>query len=210
VARDEAGDRFARAVGAHAALGDVRRRLEVAAVDPAEQDRLLEESLAKATGYSLVKWGGTTPEQYIDDIALLDSSFVEEAPSGDLAVEPEKVDAGRVRAIDKAVARNGARRYNTGLVHDESGRMVAWTALAVLKTVPWHSWQNITLVDPRHRGHRLGMVAKLVNLRYLMEHEPEVRVVDTWNAEVNRHMIAINEAMGFRAVDAWTNWQLEI
>jgi hypothetical protein len=80
----------------------------------------------------------------------------------------------------------------------------------VRKTVPWHSEQHITLVDPGHRGHRLGLVAKLANLRYLTEHEPRVRAIDTWNAEVNRHMIAINEAMGFRAVDAWMAWQLEI
>jgi hypothetical protein len=88
--------------------------------------------------------------------------------------------------------------------------MVAWSALAVRKTVPEHAWQQITLVDPRHRGHRLGLVAKLVNLRYLQEHEPAVTAIDTWNAEVNRYMIAINEAMGFRAVDAWTDWQIEL
>ena len=43
-----------------------------------------------------------------------------------------------------------------------------------------------------------------------MRHEPQVRVIDTWNAAVNEHMIAINEAMGFRAVDAWVNWQMNL
>src|SRR6266511_3999051 len=32
----------------------------------------------------------------------------------------------------------------------------------------------------------------------------------TANAATNRHMIAINEELGFRAVDAWTQWQHEI
>jgi len=39
---------------------------------------------------------------------------------------------------------------------------------------------------------------------------PGMRYIDTWNAAVNDHMIAINERMGFRAVDAWPNWQMEI
>jgi hypothetical protein len=35
-------------------------------------------------------------------------------------------------------------------------------------------------------------------------------VIDTWNAAVNDHMIAINEAIGYRPVDGWINWQQEI
>ena len=58
--------------------------------------------------------------------------------------------------------------------------------------------------------HRLGMIAKVVNLRTLRAQEPAVRMNDTFNAEVNAHMIAINEAMGFRAVDRWANWQASV
>ena len=55
-----------------------------------------------------------------------------------------------------------------------------------------------------------GMITKAVNLRTMRAHEPAVRIVDTFNAEVNTHMIAINEAMGFRAVDRWANWQVSV
>ena len=34
--------------------------------------------------------------------------------------------------------------------------------------------------------------------------------MDTWNAAVNDHMISINEAMGFRPVDGWNNFQLNL
>jgi GNAT superfamily N-acetyltransferase len=208
--RDDAGDRFAAALGAHAALGEVRRRLDLDTVDLAEHDRLLDEALAKAGGYSVVQWDSTTPEEHIDDVARLDSSFIDQAPMGDLAWEPEKVDADRIRRIDAVLLHYGARRYSTGLVHDETGRLVAWSLVGVRRGVPWHAWQGITLVDPRHRGHRLGLVAKLITLRRLRQREPQVRAIDTWNAEVNTHMIAINEAMGFRAVEAWTDWQVEV
>ena len=81
---------------------------------------------------------------------------------------------------------------------------------ALESTVDDHAWQNVTIVDPDHRGHRLGMWIKVANLRYLMAHEPAVRAIDTWNAASNTHMIAINEAVGFRPVDAWGMWQQEI
>jgi hypothetical protein len=34
--------------------------------------------------------------------------------------------------------------------------------------------------------------------------------VNTWNAGVNAHMVAINESLGFRPIDRWREWQLEL
>jgi GNAT superfamily N-acetyltransferase len=209
-ARDPAGGAFAEAMGMHVALRDVRRRLDLATVDRAEHDRLLAEGWAKADGYSVVQWQEGVPDDYVDDIAALDSSFLGEAPMGDLEWEPEKVDADRIRKVEATRRSYGVREYNTGLRHDATDRIVAWSALSRRRTVPWHAMQTITLVDPRHRGHRLGIVSKVENLRLMLRHEPAVRVIDTWNAAVNTHMIAINEAMGFRPVDAWAEWQMNL
>ena len=62
----------------------------------------------------------------------------------------------------------------------------------------------------RHRGHRLGLLVKIENVRHTLGSERDLRYIDTWNAAENTHMIAINEAIGFRAVDAWVDWQLEV
>lgn len=43
---------------------------------------------------------------------------------------------------------------------------------------------------------RLGLRIKLANLERLRREHPEVRAVDTFNADDNRWMIAVNEAMG--------------
>jgi GNAT superfamily N-acetyltransferase len=201
---------FAAAIGQENKLLDVRRRLDLSTADGAELDRLLAESWPKAAGYRCVQWGNVPPEELIEDLALLDSSFLEETPNGDLDLEPEKVDADRLRLASQVRTQYGARRYETGIVHEATGRLVAWTAMRVAKTIDWHAWQLITLVHPEHRGHRLGMITKVVNLRTLRAQEPAVRVIDTFNAEVNAHMIEINEAMGFRAVDRWANWQASV
>lgn len=209
-ARSSAGAAFATALGATSALLDVRRRLDVAAIDEPALDRMLTEAWSRADGYSLVRWQDRTPDEYVDDVAYLDSRLLEDAPMGDLAWEPEKVDADRVRGAEAALRARGRRTYHSGMRHDESGRLVAWTTLDFGASNRWHAFQQITIVEPRHRGHRLGAIVKIENLRYAGAHEPELRMIDTWNAAANDHMISINEAMGFRSVDGWDNWQLTV
>jgi len=208
--RPEAPAAFAAATGAKAALVDVRRRLDVTTVDQAELDRLLAAAWPRAEGYSLVRWIGDTPERDLDDIGYLDGRLIEDAPMGDLAWGPAQVDADRVRGIEKALNLRGRRRYHCAMRHDATGRIAAWTLLDFGASSPWHAYQQITIVEPRHRGHRLGTIIKIENLRYALANEPGLRVVDTWNAAVNDHMISINEAIGFRPVDSWTNWQLDL
>ena len=206
-ARSGAGAAFAAAMGAAPALGEVRRRLDLSSLDWERLDGLLADGWTRAWGYAVVRWLGTTPEEYVSDVAYLDGRLMEDAPMGDLAMEPQKVDAERVRGAEAAAAARRVRAYQTGVRHDESGRLVAWTLITVNDDVPWHAFQQITIVDPAHRGHRLGIVVKIENLRHALAHEPDLRIIDTFNAAVNDHMIAINEAMGFRPVDAWENWQ---
>jgi GNAT superfamily N-acetyltransferase len=208
--RDDAGSRFAVAMGAKPALEEVRRRLDLTMVDDAGLATLHEAAAAKATGYRLVNWRDRTPEEYLADTAYLNSRLVSDAPMGDLHWEAPKADVARVREAEGAVVASRQRLYATGAVHEETGRMVALTALAVEHSSPWHAWQWITLVEPHHRGHRLGVLAKVENLWFAREHEPELRVLNTWNAAVNDHMISINEAMGYRPVDRWVNWQQEV
>ena len=50
---------------------------------------------------------------------------------------------------------------------------------------------------PEHRGHRLGALLKVANLRQAVQHEPQLEAVHTWNADSNAPMLAVNVAMGF-------------
>ncbi|SDY09049.1 Acetyltransferase (GNAT) family protein [Micromonospora pattaloongensis] len=204
------GSAFAAAVGAVPALAEVRRRLDVSRVDSPALSELLAANAPRAAGYRVVRWHGAVPEEYVEDVAYLDARLSTDAPRGELAWEPEQVDAVRVRETEEAIAAWGLRMYHSGLRHEASGRLVAWTTLELAASTDWHAFQGITIVDPGHRGHRLGLIAKVENLRYVLAHEPALTVVDTWNAASNEHMIAINEALGFRPVDRWVHWQQPI
>jgi GNAT superfamily N-acetyltransferase len=208
--REGAGGAFATAMGASPALHEIRRNLQLSDVDEAALDRLLADAYARAEGYSLVQWSGFVPDEYVDDVAVLAGRMVTDAPMGDLAWEKENIDAERVRADEAIRQLHGSRRYATGMRNDATGHLVALSTLALFRTVAHHAWQGITLVHPADRGHRLGTIVKIENLRYTLAHEPALKVIDTWNAEVNSYMISINDAMGFRPLDAWIDWQQDL
>jgi GNAT superfamily N-acetyltransferase len=201
------GDAFATAVGATAALAETRSRLAVTEAGRDRLDALLAEAWTHADGYRFVRWDGVPPVRYLDQVAYLDGRLIADAPTGDLDWEPENVDADRIRDAEQQRLDRGFERFHGGVEHVATGRLVAWTVLAGHPATADHLWQNITLVDPPHRGHRLGMIVKLENLRHARDHRPGLRAIDTWNASSNTHMLAINVAMGFRPVDSWTQWQ---
>jgi GNAT superfamily N-acetyltransferase len=207
---DAPGAAFAEAVGAEPGLVEVRRRLVIEEGSLPLWLGLLADAVQRAAGYTVVRWVGDTPDEHLDDIAYLTGRMSTDAPMDDLSWEPEAYDAQRIRDREAALAPRGRRIYTTAVVHEESGRLVGFTELCFDPCNRGNAWQWNTLVDPQHRGHRLGTVLKVENLLFTRAHEPELRTVYTWNAASNAHMIAINEAMGFRAVDGWCEWQLRL
>ncbi|MEU8815905.1 GNAT family N-acetyltransferase [Actinoplanes sp. NPDC048796] len=205
VQRHPDGGAFATAMGATTGLEEIRSRLDLATVDQPHLDKLLAEAWAGAGDYRLVQWSGVAPDDIIDDVAYLSGRLLTDSPVGDLAWEAQKVDAERIREDERSRARRGRTTYHSGALRD--GRLVAVTTISVENEKPAQIWQSITLVDPEHRGHRLGLVVKLENLRYVRESDPRVEVIDTFNAASNEHMLRVNRAMGFQPVESLIQWQ---
>jgi GNAT superfamily N-acetyltransferase len=209
--RDPAPAAFAAAVGAHPALGEVRRRLDLATVDTDEWQSRYEEALERAKGYTLLWWPGDAPDDDLAaGIAYLEGRMVTDSPIGDLRIEPERWDAQRVRDAEESLRQRRQPHFHAVVRDDATGRVVGWSALYMEEDEPSHAWQGTTIIDPDHRGHRLGLLIKLENLYRTRAVAAELRYVDTWNAAENTHMIAINEELGFRAVDQWMNWQYDL
>ncbi|WP_420116118.1 GNAT family N-acetyltransferase [Micromonospora sp.] len=204
------GAAFAAALGARPALVDVRRRLDVTALDRDRLAALRAGARSAAAGYRTVRWHGHPQSEHLADLAYLEGRLLADAPLGDLEWEPERVDAERIQGMERALDARGVRRYSVAAVHGESGRLVAWSMLSLAANTTRHAWQQITIVDPAHRGHRLGLLCKAENLEHTLAYEPELSVVDTYNAAANSHMIAINEQLGFRPVAGSTEWQSTI
>jgi GNAT superfamily N-acetyltransferase len=209
-APDEAPAAFAAATGFTSTLPEVQRRLTLGEVDPDVLAGMLAAARAKAAGYRLVQWRDAAPNELVEGVAYLDSRLVADAPMGDLQIEPEKPDVRRQRQIEAVIAARGRHTFHTGAVHEDSGQLVAWTTITTEDDTPWHAWQQITIVDPKHRGHRLGALVKVENLAFFRAARPQVEVVDTFNAAENSFMVSINEQMGFRRMAAFQNWQRDL
>ena len=85
--------------------------------------------------------------------------------------------------------------------------LAAFSVLQFSDEKPWLAEQDDTLVVKDHRGKRLGMLVKISNLRRLARKHPSVERVLTFNAAENQHMLAINEALGFRPAGYDGEWQ---
>ena len=205
-----AGVAFARSLGARPVLTEVRRRLDVRAVADDQLAALIDEAWKHAGDYSLVQWIDRAPADVVDDFAELMGRMSVDAPLEDMEWDPERYDAARVRAREAAWAVMGRRRVTTAARHHATGRLVGYTDIGVSLSRPRVAYQWDTIVRTEDRGHRLGLLIKAANLRLLRETTPAAEIVNTWNAEINTHMIAINEALGFRAVERERQWELLI
>jgi RimJ/RimL family protein N-acetyltransferase len=185
-------------VGFDLALTEVQRELRLPVGDSVLAG--LADGAARAhTAYTLRSWVGPVPDDLLEGWARLTSTLVTEAPMGDLEVEQEAVSTDAVREHEAVIERQGRTKYNTVAI-SASGEVVAYSDLATTIHEPDRAYQWGTLVDPAHRGHRLGVAVKVANLRLLQAERPDLARLTTYNAEVNSHMIGVNEAMGFRPV----------
>jgi GNAT superfamily N-acetyltransferase len=194
-------ERLLREVGARPVLKEVRRLLDLSQEPPVPP-------AAPPPGYRLVRWVDRVPDELVDDMAHLMHRMSTDAPLGEMDWEPEVWDAARYRAREAEAMAQGRTRVAT-LVVSEAGRAVGFTDIGVSRFLPETAYQWETLVDREHRGHGLGLLLKAHNHRLLAERSPRTRWLNTWNAETNTHMVAINEQLGFRPVEYWTEWQLD-
>ncbi|MFF4125029.1 GNAT family N-acetyltransferase [Microbispora rosea] len=207
---DGPGAAFAKVRGFSPAATETRLVLDLRTADWSGLELLRARAVRHATGYSLERWAGPTPDDLLGDMARLAEGMNDE-PLGDLAMEDQRWTADRVRAREEMLARAGQRTYTMIARHTAGGEPAGFTQLVVDAERPegWGRQSSTTVLAP-HRGRRLGLVLKLANITWFRACEPSIERVITWNSVANPHMLAINEAMGFEVFDTWHQWQLDI
>jgi GNAT superfamily N-acetyltransferase len=192
--RDSPGEAFARSAGAEPGIVEIKRMMEPGRLELA---RLREPAERAAADYSLVSWAGLVPDEFVDQAAALYSAL-NDAPNNP-GVAPEVWNAQRVRdSVNVPRQRSSMHHYSIAARHDASGELAALTEMAIDPADPGWGLQLITAVIRKHRGHRLGLLVKIGMLELLATAEPQLARIVTWNAEINEHMIAVNEALGYR------------
>ncbi|HEX3931192.1 MAG TPA: GNAT family N-acetyltransferase [Nocardioides sp.] len=203
--RDNGNVRFARSLGYDVANTEIERRLALP-FDSDRLDRLEAEAAPRHHDYLLRTVVGPVPAELAASYVALKNQLIVEAPSGEMEVEAGQDTVAELAAQDRELVSAGRTRV-AAYALDAAGTVVAYSVAATSNDSHAHVDQWGTLVDPAHRGHRLGTAVKCGVLRALSDGFPGKRYVETTNAETNRHMVAINEALGFEVSQVWGDFQ---
>jgi GNAT superfamily N-acetyltransferase len=198
--------RFAEAAGYAHARSEVRRELRLP-VDPARVEAIERGNVGAAADYDLVSWWRRCPDELVESRARLASTLTADEPHGDLDVESERHDVERVRRWERDLENVGRELACTGAVSRATGELAAMTEIGLPRRGENLAMQFATVVARGDRGHRLGILVKIANLKQIAGHASMPSRICTWNVQSNDHMIRVNEELGFEIAGMAFNWQ---
>ena len=205
---DSAGLLFAEAMGYVAGIEDGMKVVDLIETEPT-WDALEERAASRQGDYRIVTWVDHVPDELVDDYCVLNEAFFDEAPIGEMEIEPEKWDRKRVEEREARNARTGRHELAAAALSPD-GKMVALTEVMVNERVTVRGFQSGTLVDRNHRGHHLGLAIKLANHRLVRATYPDLRILLTGNAGVNAPMNVVNDALGYREIERCVEMQKDV
>jgi GNAT superfamily N-acetyltransferase len=195
---------FARNTGARVTQIELCNAADVTALDLAA----LRAKTQPRSPYVLASWVDACPDDLVTVFADAQTSM-DDAPRGDAPSDASTWTVERLRDQEECWSALGYTALTVAAIHQHSGAVAGYTQL-LLTGRPTTAVQEDTGVVRAHRGHGLGLAVKCANLIALTEHSPTVETVVTWNAESNKYMLAVNDAVGFRAHSRWEEFSLDL
>lgn len=188
---------------------DAQRRLVMADLDWPRLEGLRRSSLEASTAYDVFELSTPAPAAVMDELLELHRAM-NDAPLDDLKVEDDVWSEERLRGNEQAMDHRGIWLRRLVARRRSDGQFGGHTVVAIEHERPHLGFQEDTAVVAAHRGHKLGLRLKIEMLALLASEEPQVLLVDTWNAESNKHMLAVNDALGCVVVARAAEYQREI
>ncbi|TPW72313.1 hypothetical protein [Schumannella sp. 10F1B-5-1] len=209
VPADHASVRFALSRGAR--LEQVERASAVPLPMPADElaERLAAGRAASGPDYDVVTWIGATPPEWREQVVHLKTAMAD-APSAGMEEPDDPWTVERLIDEEAEQAESGTEWIAAAARHLPSGELAGFTYFEAAADPSRPVSQEDTIVLREHRGHRLGMLVKVANLDQLQRERPGHPAVLTFNAEENRFMLDVNEAVGFVPVAAEGAWRLDL
>lgn len=179
-----------------------RRHARPSARDHAHEDAGFAGGGFMGAGFMPVRWRSVCPDHLLEDyVRALDSLHAKPGTA-----ESAPFSAGEIRYRESSAQAAGLREYTVCLIDPASGRIAALSSAHTADGV--RGEQNETVVVPEYRGRGLAAHVKARLIEELLAAEPNLRVLDTYNAMDNHRMLAVNRRLGFRPVDAHAAWTL--
>ncbi len=190
---------FAEACGYELSNYEVVRHLALPVSDARLQE-WIDEAAPHHEGYTIETFVDEVPADLVASLCVLLGQLAVDAPTGAVDFEEEVVTPDRFAEIlERGKAMGRARFETVALTPDR--QVVAQSTLSVPRGAGTEIFQWGTFVHREHRGHKLGLATKAVNLRAVQAFRNDCTLVSTQNGETNGYMVSINEQMGFRPVE---------
>jgi GNAT superfamily N-acetyltransferase len=200
-------EEFARAMGYDVASRESIK--ELALPDYLERRDALTASAPVPDGYRIITFDTVCPDEHVESFGRLLGMLMSEVPLGELDLETSEWGVDRVRAAEQRLLDIG-RHVHTAIAIAPDGAVAGVSDVRVDDTDTVAGQVGITIVDPAHRGRRLGLVLKLATHDLAVATYPTLATVDTSNAEVNTHMNAVNDALGYRTIETLLELQKKL
>ncbi|GAA1963913.1 hypothetical protein [Catenulispora subtropica] len=194
------------AAGGRPVAEDWRSDIALAAIDR-ERYAAWAAPSAKNKQYRVEHWVAPTPEHLLATMVRA-SQAMGDAPTGDLDFQVPPPDVDRRRKAEAMLAADGVRKHCVA-AFTEGGEAAGFHEVFVVPGFPMADVGN-TGVVAAHRGHGLGLRLKADLALRLLEAEPELAIVNTWNNGDNEPMLRVNEALGYIKAETWKTWQFDL
>jgi predicted GNAT family acetyltransferase len=185
---------------------EFRSQLDLTAIDRDRYAAFAAPS-EKNAHYRIDLWTTPTPEDLLLPlVTALDA--MRDAPSGDLGFQAPPARPERRRSNEADNLRGGARTYVVA-AFTEDGEIAGMHETLVFGGFRMADVGH-TAVPAKFRGHGLGLRLKAVLSLALLDREPHVEVISTWNDADNLPMLRVNGTLGYVRTEAWSNWQFDL
>jgi GNAT superfamily N-acetyltransferase len=170
----------------------------------------IDVEVSPPADYRLHHWTDATPTEWLADLAVLHTRMSTDTPNAGLDVGEDPHTVERVLEVDAAMVASPRPHLTTAVEHVPTGRLAGFTVLSAPVQRGRAINQYSTLVLTEHRGHGLGMLLKRANIDYLQRALPGHSSIVTYNAEENRFMLDVNEAVGFVPIGYEGVWRKDL
>lgn len=167
-------------------------------------------------GYRLTAWEGAPPAALAGGFAAALRTLPALPPDTGLAPGETRWDPDHVPDAVRLAAGRGDRLLTVAALHDgpdgaeDAGGLAGHTTVLLPGDGTGPALQYGTAVVPAHRGNGLGLWMKAELLRRLAAAGPGVTELHTAVPDDNRHMLAVNAALGFRPLRRSVRYRLRL
>lgn len=203
----ERGKAFAARNGGRVVSTDRRSALDLGRIDRGRFEEWARPS-AKNADYRTVTWINHAPEELLPSYVVAQAA-IDDAPHEGIELEARGTDVEPQRLRAAAWEAAGLRVHTLAAVTQQD-EVAGYTQVFVYDDEAAMASIGDTAVVAAHRGHGLGLRMKAELTLRILELEPHVGQLSTFNDESNGPMLRVNTELGYEAADLWNQYLLEV